>query len=206
MSVKNNQLLAAAALALGLNVTAGRPAIAEGLLNDLTVKSMDAAEVSDGSGRVLVFVTLTEDVGGVPTDVVRPVADVSGNVRLYGDGSAVVSLSKRTNLVPGTAVRFVRFNKAANVGDPIISLKAKFKRTKIENASAAAKKTDILAKKSAAESLGWDSAVGTPENAEYLDIQARLETVSEWESTTASIKASLSAALTAAGIDPATVV
>lgn len=206
MSVKNNQLLAAAALALGLTITAGRPAIAEGLLNDLTIKSMDAAEVSDGSGRVVVFVTVSEDVAGVPTDVVRAVADTSGNVRLFGDGSAVVALSKRSNIVPGTAVRFVRFTKPASVGDPIISLKAKFKRTKLENTQATAKKGELVAKQSAAASLGWDTAVGTPENVEYLDIAARLVTVTEWETVTGTIKATLSAALTAAGIDPATVV
>lgn len=206
MSVKNNQLLAAAALSLGITLTPGRPAIAEGLLNDLAVKKLEAAEVSDGSGRVVVFVTVSEDVAGVPTDVVRAVADANGNVRLFGDGSAVVSLSKRSNLVPGSAVRFVRFVKAASVGDPILSLKAKYKRTKAENVSAAAKKLDIQAKQSAADSLGWDTMIGTPENVEYLDILDRLATVTEWESVTGALKQSLADALTAAGIDPATVV
>lgn len=206
MSVKINQMLAAAALALGVTMTAGRAPIAEALLNDMTVKKLEAAEVADGTGRVVVFVTMTEDVLGTPTDIVRAVADAAGNVRLFGDGSAVVALSKRSNLVPGSAVRFVRFVKPASVGDPILSLKAKFKRIKAENATATAKKTDIVAKQSAAVSLGWDAAVGTPENVEYLDIVERLTTVTEWETVTGTIRASLSAALTAAGIDPATVV
>lgn len=206
MSVKNNQLLAAAALALGLTITAGRPAIAEGLLNDMPIKAMDAAEVSDGSGRVLVFVTVSEMVGGVPTDVVRAVADAVGNVRLFGDGSAVVALSKRSNIVPGTVVRFVRFVKPASVGDPILSLKAKYKRSKLENITAAAKKTDLLAKQSAAESLNWDTQIGTPENVEYLDICSRVETVNEWQNITAGLVMTLGTALAAAGIDPMTVV
>ena len=129
--MKVNKFLAAAAVAVG--VTAGATPISENLLNDMPVKALDAAEVSDGSGKVLVFATVTE--GGV--DVSRAVADVSGNVRLYPDGSAVVALSKKTNLVPGASVNFVRFNKAATVGDPIQSLKAKYKKAVAELAAIA---------------------------------------------------------------------
>lgn len=205
MSVKNNQYLAASAAALGLVLAAGVLPIAEGVLNDVPVHGMHAAEISDGSGKVAVFVTVA-DAADPAVQVVRPVADAAGNVRLFGDGSAVVALSKRSNLVPGAAVRFVRFNKAASVGDPIVSLKAKFKKMKGETAAATAKGVELSAKLSAAESLGWDGAVGSPEFTEYQDIAARVATIAEWEAVTTAIRVQLAAALTAAGIDPATVV
>lgn len=200
MSVKVNKFLAAAAVAVG--VTAGATPISENLLNDQPVKALDAAEVSDGSGKVLVFATVTE--GGV--DVSRAVADVSGNVRLYPDGSAVVALSKKTNLVPGASVNFVRFNKAATVGDPIQSLKAKYKKAVAESALAEAKRVERTNMNTAAAAQGWDTAIGTPEYEEYQDLVLRLATVQEWADKLAAQKTTLGAALTAAGIDPATVV
>lgn len=202
MSVKNNGFLAAAALAAGVTVAAARPPLVESMLDNLTIKKMDAAEINDGTGRVIAFVTVTE--GGV--DVVRAVADTNGNLRLYADGSAVVALSKRSNLMPGAGVRIVRFTKVGSVGDPIASLKAKYKKAKVEAGASAAKVTDVTAKKSAALSLGWDTAIGTPENGEYLDILERHGALTEWADATAALKTSLGAALTAAGIDPLTVV
>ena len=202
MSVKNNQLLGAAALALGLTVAPNLPPVAEGLLDNLAVLAMAAAEVPDSTGRVLVFVTLMDGAN----QVVRPVADSNGNVRLFADGSAIVALSKKINLVPGALVRFVRAVKTAAVGDPIVSLKAKYKRMKAEAATAGAKHAELLAKQSAAVSLGWDTALGSPENDEFLDIVERVNTLDEWQTTVDGIRASLASALNSAGIDPATVV
>lgn len=202
MSVKNNQFVAAAALALGLTVAA-MPAVAEGLLDNVGVLDINAAEVTDNTGRVLVFVTLLDNFG---QEAVRPVADANGNVRLFADGSAVVALSKRVNLVQGATVSFMRANKTTAVGDPVASLKSKYKRMKVEAVTANAKAVDLLAKKSAAESLGWDTATGSPENTEYLDIVQRQATIDEWSLAVVAIRDQLSAALTAAGIDPATVV
>ena len=202
MSVKNNQFVAAAALALGLTVAA-MPAVAEGLLDNVGVLDINAAEVTDNTGRVLVFVTLLDNFG---QEAVRPVADANGNVRLFADGSAVVALSKRVNLVQGATVSFMRANKTTAVGDPVASLKSKYKRMKVEAVTANAKAVDLLAKKSAAESLGWYTATGSPENTEYLDIVQRQATIDEWSLAVVAIRDQLSAALTAAGIDPATVV
>lgn len=200
MSTKVNKFLAAAALSAGV-VTAATP-ISENLLNDMPVLSMHAAEVNDGSGKVVVFAEVNDGVD----DVVRPVADVSGNVRLYSDGSAVVALLKKTNLVPGASLQFVKFNKSGTVGDPIQSLKAKYKKAVVEAALAEAKKVERVNMNTAAAAQGWDTALGTPENEEYLDLVLRLATVTEWATALAAQKTTLAAALTAAGIDPLTVV
>ena len=200
MSTKVNKFLAAAALAAG--VVAYATPISENLLNDMPVKRLDAAEINDGTGKVIVFATVT--LAG--SDVVRAVADVSGNVRLFSDGSAVVALMKKTNLVPGAALQFVKFNKSGSVGDPIQSLKAKYKKAVAESAQAEAKRVERVNMKTAAVAQGWDTAIGTPENEEYLDLVVRLATVAEWADLIGEQKTSLADALTAAGIDPLTVV
>ena len=200
MSTKVNKFLAATALAAG--VVAHATPISENLLNDMPVKRLDAAEINDGTGKVIVFATVT--LAG--SDVVRAVADVSGNVRLFSDGSAVVALSKKSNLIPGASINFVRFTKYGSVGDPIASLKSKYKKSVAEYAMAEAKRVERVNMNTAAVAQGWDTAIGTPENEEYLDLVVRLETVAEWADLIGAQKNSLAAALTAAGIDPLTVV
>lgn len=197
MSTKNNALIGVAAAALGMVVLAGASPVCEGLLNDLVVTEFGAAEV-DTNGRVLVLVT----VGGV----VRPVADAAGNARLYVDGNAAVALAKRSNILAGVMVKFVKMEKAGTVGDPIVALKAKYKKYKAEAVSSLKQSTALAAKKSAAIALGWDTAMGTPENLEYLDLDARVTSVAEWAAFNDGKVASLAASLTAAGIDPATVI
>ena len=200
MSTKVNKFLAATALAAG--VVAHATPISENLLNDMPVKRLDAAEINDGTGKVIVFATVT--LAG--SDVVRAVADVSGNVRLFSDGSAVVALSKKSNLIPGASINFVRFTKYGSVGDPIASLKSKYKKSVAEYAMAEAKRVERVNMNTAAVAQGWDTAIGTPENEEYLDLVVRLATVAEWADLIGAQKNSLAAALTAAGIDPLTVV
>lgn len=197
MSTKNNALIGVAALALGVVVPAGASPVCEGLLNDLSVTTFGAAEV-DATGRVLVLVT----VGGV----VRPVADGAGNVRLYMDGNAAIALAKRSNVAAGVQVKFVKMEKPGTVGDPIAALKAKYKKFKSEAVGSLKQSLAIAAKKAAALALGWDTAVGTPENAEYLDIVEREESINEWKLYNDDKVTTLAASLTAAGIDPVTVI
>lgn len=197
MSIKNNAFIAAAALALGVTVDAGASPICEGMLNDVSVTKFGAAEV-DGTGRVLVLVTVA--------GVVRPVADSVGNVRLYSDGNAAVALAKRSNIAPGVQVVFVKKVASGAVGDPIVALKSKYKKFKAEAAVSLKQKTAIASKIAAAAALGWDDAVGTPEGFEYLDMQARATSVDEWKAYNDAKVTELAASLTAAGIDPVTVV
>lgn len=205
MSTKNNALIAAAAVALGMTYVAGTSPVVEGMLNDLNVTGFGASEVTPG-GKVLVLVEITTGTGGSATTAVRPVADSLGNVRLLPDGSAAISLAKRANIASGVEVKFVKAAKTASIGDPISALKSKYKRFKNE-AAASLKQTGILAGKvTAAEALGWDTSTGTPENAEYLDLVARGVSVAEWKSYNDAQVTALAAALTAAGIDPLTVV
>ena len=200
MSVKNNGFVAAALLALGLSA-AGAP-VAESLLNDKQIGGLYAAEITDGTGRVIVFAGFPDGNGGFTN---RPVADALGNVRLYKDGSAVVALSKKTTLVADAQVVFVKAEKLTSVGDPVVSLKAKFKKIKAEKLVALEKVAELESKRLAAVSQGWDAAGNTPEGIEYADILARIATVDEWVTSCAAIYTSLAAALAAAGVstDPA---
>lgn len=201
MSLKNNTLIAAASAALGMVVTVGATPICDGMLNDVNVTAFGAAEV-DATGRVLVLVAITD---GAET-VIRPVADTLGNVRLYVDGNAAVALAKRSSLASGLQVKFVKMDKTAAIGDPVVALKSKYKRFKAEALSSSKQSATVTGKKTAAEALGWDIAVGTPENAEYGDIVARLATITEWKNFNDAKVVALAASLVAAGIDPATVV
>ena len=196
-------MVAAAATALGMVVLAGTSPICENLLNDLKINGFGAAEI-DAKGRVMVLVSVHNDADG--KDTVRPVADASGNVRVYMDGNAAVSLAKRTNVTAGTQVKFVQFATVPNVGDPLAALKAAYKRFKNEAAAGLKQANLIFGKKTAAIALGWDTAVGTPENAEYLDIVERQTSIGEWKSYCDAKVTALAASLTASGVDPLTVV
>lgn len=201
MSNYANSLVGAAAAALGLSVAAGASPICEALLNDVAVSAMGAAEVTD-KGKCIVLVT-TKD--GANADVVRPVADSMGNVKLFANGAAVVALAKRSNLPGGEAIEFVKKAVAQSVGDPIAALKSQHKAAVRESAAAAKPLADLNQKKTGAAALGWDAdPVGSATRAEYDDIAARIVTVQEWKDKTDARVTTLAAALTAAGINPAT--
>ena len=201
MSTKNSSFVAAAAVALGVVVAAGASPICEGMLNDVNVTSFGGVEV-DATGKAVVIVSVFD---GTNT-VVRPVADSLGNVRLYADASAVMSLAKRANIAANTTIKLIKFVKTSTVGDPIAALKSKYKAFKSEVALSTKQAATVAAKISAGEALGWDTAVGTPENAEYLDLEAREVSIAEWKDYSAARVTALAASLTAAGIDPVTVV
>ena len=201
MSVKNNAMVAVAALALGVTVTAGANPVCEGLLNDFTVTNFGFAEV-DSQGRVLVIVSVDTGTGVE----VRPVADQQGHVRLYASADGAVMLAKKCQMAANTVVTFRRFISTGTVGDPITALKSKFKAAKAEETLVIKQQSGLAAKLTAAEALGWDEAVGTPENLEYLDLQDRAASLTEWKTKTTAKKTALAASLTAAGVDPLTVV
>lgn len=196
MSIANNAYISVAATALGVTVAPGASPIVEQLLNDVAVSEIKAAEVTD-KGKCLVLVTAA--------GVVRPVADSSGNVKLFTDGAAVVALAKKSNLPGGQGVTIVK--KAVNkpVGDPIAALKSQHKQASTE-AAAALKPTQTLAQQiSGAKSLGWDTdPEGSATRGEYDDLIARQTSVAEWKAKCDARVATLAAALTAAGIDPVT--
>lgn len=202
MSVKANSLVAAAAMALGVTVAMGASPICEALLNDVTIVKFGAAEV-DPNGRVIVIVTVRDSMG---VDTVRPVADSLGNVRLFAGADAAVSLAKRANTAPGSAVTVVKLERTYTVGDPLIALRAKFRRYKSEGINAAKQLAAVNFKITGAVALGWDMAVNTPERFEYDDLIARRGSVTEWKTLTDATVTSLAASLTAAGIDPLTIV
>ncbi len=199
MSVKNFNLVAAAAVALGLTVAANATPVAETLLNDLNVTTFGASEV-DKSGRVVVIVGITD----ANVETMRPVCDVRGDVRIFAGADAAVALAKRSNLAADTAIMIVRMEKPANVGDPVATLKIKHKGFKAESLEADKSVTLLTAKVSAATSLGWNTAVGTPEADEFADLVKRQASIAEWKAFVAARVIARAAALTAAGVNPDT--
>lgn len=199
MSTKNNAFVAIAALSLGLTVQAGAKPVCDSMLNDLNVTTFGMSEV-DAAGRVLVIVGITS--GGV--EVIRPVCDVRGDVRLFSGADMAVALSKRSKLGAATVVRFVRFQSVGTVGDPVASLKAKHKATKIEGVASAKSVTLLASKVSAGIALGWNTATGTPEATEYADLVQRQFSIAEWNAANVASLAALAASLTAAGVNPDT--
>lgn len=153
-------------------------------------------------GRVLVIVSV--DTGdGVK---VRPVADQQGNVRLFASADGAVALAKKCQLSASSVVTFRRFVSTGMVGDPIVALKSKYKAAKTEETLAVKQRLSLAGRITAAEALGWDDSTGTPENLEYMDLQDRAASILEWETKVVAKKTALAASLTAAGVDPVTVV
>lgn len=197
MSTKNNALLAAAALAVGIVPTVGAKPVAEGLLNDYNVNGMAVSQVDD-SGRCIVFVTVP--TGTESGDEIRPVSSASGDVKLFSDLGAVASLIKKAKLAGGVVVEYARKVKAGTVGDPVVTLKAQYKQIKAELLTGQGNATKIAAKIAAAVALGWDIQSGTPEAEEYADYLAKEFTIGEWVGYCTDRKAALHTALVAAGV------
>jgi hypothetical protein len=101
---------------------------------------------------------------------------------------------------------FKRKEKAVELGKPLPTLKAKYKAFKAEKAVAVKSKDAIAADIIAVTALGYNTAVGTIEADEWADLQKRLASVTEWLDYASAQVVALAAALTAAGVDPATVV
>lgn len=197
MSVKTNKLIAAAALALGVTVTASAVPVCEQLLNDKSVIKLQAAQV-DATGRTIVFVTLQDG----QSTVVRPVCDNKGDVRLFTDLAAVAALVKRAKINAGSKVEYVRLESITSIGDPVAKLKSLYLAMKSERVTSGEKKTAMQAKKLAAEQLGWNDQSNTPEAAEYADYVVRIASITEWDDFVGVEVTRLAAALTAAGVSP----
>ena len=201
MSLKANALIPAVALALGVTVDATAGPVCEGVLNDYPVSTFGFAEV-DATGRSLAIVSV--DAGeGVK---VRVVADSLGNAKLFGSADAVIALSKRCMMASNVAIQYRRFVSTGTVGDPVAALKSKYKSAKTEEATAVKQEAALTQKVAAAVALGWDTSTGTPENLEYVDLTNRKTSITEWKTLIGAKKTALAASLTAAGVDPLTVV
>jgi hypothetical protein len=202
MSVKNNAFIAFALAAAGVTLTAGAKPVPEGLLNDYTVSKIDIAQIDD-NGRCIVLVGVTAPGGTLQS---RVVCSTSGDVKLFADFGAVEGLVKRAKLASGSLVSYYKKDKASSVGDPIAGLKSQYKAFKVESASSLKAGQTITAKLVAAQALGWNTQTGTPEALEYADLQDKGASVGEWNTFCAARVTTLAAALTAAGVDPVTVV
>ena len=202
MSRKANLLLVAATAALGITLTAGAKPVAEALINDYTIKAVNIAQVDD-SGKCVAIVTLAVGTG---PDVVRAVADASGDVRVYGDFGATQGLVSRANMNATCIVTFKRKLKESVEVNPLSALKSKYKAFKAEKMLADKNKLIAANNITAAVAVGYDTAVGTLEAETYVDLLNKQATVVEWYDFAAARTAALAASLTAAGIDPATVV
>ena len=201
MSIKINLFLPAAAAAAGVTTTAAS-ALADGLLSVKQVKALACAEISDGTGKVMVFATIKN---ADDTESVRPVAGSDGNIKLYSNASAALKLSKSANLLSGALVTFAPYAKTVSVGDPLASLEARYK-TACGKGFAAISKTEALQSKiDNAVAFGWDTSTGAT-LAEYNDLQARKVALTEWRTDVIALVENLSLRLTDVGVNPESIV
>lgn len=203
MSVKNNALMAAVYLAVGVSAPAvAASPVLENLLNDYSVKKLHAVQVDD-IGRCIV---LAEVQVGSEAPALRPVCNALGDVKLYADMGAVYPVIKRSKLVIDAPIAFYRKDKMLSLGDPVAMLKSQYKAFKAEKLAVDKSKLVIDSKIVAADALGWGASIGTPERLEYNDYVARRASTNEAIAFCAARITALAASLTAAGFDPATVV
>ena len=198
MSIKNNYFIPQAAAAANVVATAA-DAVADALLSNLQVTSMIGAEIADGSGRVIVFVKVPAD--NAQGFTVRPVADTNGNIKLFSNSLSAIRLARSVNLAPGAVISYVPFQKLASVGDPLEGLKARYK-VACSKGFAAQKKFDALDDKiEVARNFGWDSSTGAT-LAEFDDMLARLEVLSEWRTVSFDLVRSLAQRLLNVEVQP----
>ncbi len=196
MSVVNNKYVPIAMGLLQLSLDKLGPVIVDALLNDVPIGSFAVIEI-DSKGRSVALAYSDEKV--------RPVADNSGNVRLFSSADTAIILGKRSNLPAGMPMAYIKVERSTNIGDPVASLKSKHKSAKTEAANASNSLVKLSQKQAAAISLGWgNAAVGSAELAEFEDIGARVSAVSEWAQTSSTRLQTFTDALVSAGIDPLT--
>ena len=201
MSTKINLLVPAAAAAVGVTTSAGN-AIADSLLAITPVTALNCAELSDGSGKFIVFATVFDNDGITP--IVRPVAGSDGNIKLYGNSTSALRIAKVANLSAGAIVRIAPWARPTTVGDPLDSLKTRYVSACKRATYAVTKKTIVADKIDNAVMFGWDVSSGATLT-EYTDLIARLAVLGELEIKTLALVTDLSARLTIAGVDPMTV-
>ena len=192
MSITNNAYLPLVAAALA--ATLGAPVV-EKMLDNVAVTGIKAVEISD-AGKCIVCA----EIGGV----LRPVTSTSGDVKLYTDAASVFTLAKASNLPAGSSVEIIKRAKTVTMTDPVSALKSKYRKAVSEQATATDKAAELASKVAAAIGGGWNTDEAYKPL--YDDFVARKATVDEWVTATDDAVTTLAAALTAANIDPATVV
>ena len=203
MSTRANAFMSAVYVAAGITAPEIQATpVLETLLNDYKVGDVAIVQVDD-SGRCIALAAV--QVASEPASI-RPVATSNGDIKLFGDMGAAYPMVKRAKLQPGAEVTFFRKLTSSAIGDPVANLKARYKSFKAEKAVVDKVKLSIDSKVTAAVALGWDVSVGTPERAEYDDYLVRRTATNESIAFCAAKITALAQSLTAAGIDPATVV
>jgi hypothetical protein len=202
MSIKSNLLKPIALAALGVAVTHG--AIAESLLDNYTVKAVKIAQVDDAL-RCLVVVTVNDGVEG-SVDQVRFVATVNGDLKVFANLGATTALVQKSNMSADAVTTVVRRLVPVTVPNPVNSLKALYKAAKKSKLSTAAELIAITAQKTAAQAQNWPNMAGTQFQLTYQDYLLNEAVVTEANAFEAARVVSLAASLTAAGVDPLTVI
>lgn len=202
MIAKGNAFTSIALAALVVSVTVGKPAVAETLLDQYTVKSMGIAQVG-GAGKCLVVVVVNS--GDAGADETRFVADNSGAIKLYGSIGAVEALIKSCNVVSATVFNIKREATAETLATPTNELKAIHKAAVKELASSTVTFNKQEVERVAAVGVNWDTAaVGSLKRSTYDDMLLVLASVNEVKTKAAARVTTYAALLTAAGINPAT--
>ena len=203
MSVKNNTLLASAVAALALTLTPAREAIAETLMDNIEVSAINFAEVTAAGGCIGIVSIATGTLGAVE---VRAIANANGDVKLFANLAAAAVLVKRCKMSTGAEVKYIRMDDTASATNPVNRLIAAYKSASRDKVSATSKVADLDGLIVAAVGAGDDTAVGTPNYKQWQDYGKRKQTVLEVKDWSTAAMVTLAASLTAAGVNPLTLV
>jgi hypothetical protein len=199
---KANGYFAVAAAALGLVLTAGKPAVAETMLDQYTVRDMGIAQVND-AGQCVVIVTVNS--GDAGADEIRVVGDANGAAKLYASIGSAEGIIKSSKIELTTDFTIKRKLKAVTLGSPINELKAFHKAFVKEKASSTAASAKHETDRLVMVGLGYDVAgAGSPQLAEYENVILLKASVDEIKANATAKEAQYATLLTNAGINPLT--
>lgn len=202
MIPKANGYLAIAMAALGVSLTAGRPAVAETMLDQLTVSNMSIAQVND-AGQCVVFVTVNSGASGA--DEVRVVGDFNGAAKLYTSFGHADAIIQNAKISAASVITIKRKLKAQTVADPVTELKRLHKSYVAEKTKSATVKTAKTAAIAAAVVQQWNTeAPDTAQFQAHAQLVTELASVTEVNDNATAKAATYGTALLNSGIDPVT--
>lgn len=198
---KGKSYIAFAVAALAVTAAA-KPAFAETLLDQFSVKSVSIAQVTD-SGACLMFVTVPTGMEG--TDEIRVVGDAGGEVKLYSTVALAHTAGRNAKLTETATVTFKRMEKVQTLSTPSKELIALHKAIVKERDAYGVKIVALDTERGLGEVGGWNTElVGSAKRTAYDLMVEKLVSLNEVKANAVAKATAYATQLTTAGINPVT--
>ncbi len=196
---KGKSYIAFAVAALAVTA-AEKPAFAETLLDQFTVKSVRIAQVTQ-SGACLMFVTV--GTGAAGADEVRVVGDAGGEVKLYSTVALAHTAGRNAKLNETATVTFKRMEKVYALSTPSKELIALHKAIDKERIAFGLKISALETERALGQTGGWDvELLGSVKRTAYDLMVEKLASMNEVKTNAEAKAAAYATQLTTAGISP----